>query len=222
MTSSVLLTGANGSLAIPTVKYLLDVYSTFTLILTVRDDTERDQNTVELRRLVAQRPGTAVIIRKIDLASLKQVRVFCDSLRSEIEHGKLPRLAAIICNAMSWRLSAGPAYSEDGYETSMAINHLAHFSLSLRLLSVMDAQHGRIVFLGSKAHWPLRAGFSKGFPTHIPDNLDLLVHPEPDKKEEEMGRGFQRYGTSKLVPVMVMYELNRRIKQVCSKTRASQ
>lgn len=78
----------------------------------------------------------------------------------------------------------------------------------------MDAQRGRIVFLGSKAHWPLKAGFSKGFPTHVPENIGLLVHPEPDKKEEEMGRGFQRYGISKLVPVMVMYELNRRLKKV--------
>jgi NAD(P)-dependent dehydrogenase (short-subunit alcohol dehydrogenase family) len=216
-TGTVLLTGANGSLAIPMVKCLLSAYPTFTFVLTVRDDSDNDPNTAELRRVVAGYPDATASIRKLNLASLNQVQKFCDEMRSEVDTKKLPRVLAIICNAMSWRLSGGPAYSEDGYETSIAINHLAHFALSLRLLGSMDARRGRIVFLGSEAHWPLRAGFSKGYPTHIPENIKLLVHPEPDKKEEEMGRGFQRYGTSKLVPVIVMYELNRRLKKVCSR-----
>ncbi|KAH5246005.1 hypothetical protein HBI71_182810 [Parastagonospora nodorum] len=213
MTGSVLLTGANGSLAIPMVKYLLDAYPDFTLILTVRDDSEADKNTAELQEVVAGHSDAVTSIRKLDLASLKEVETFCNDLRSEIGNGKLPRLSAIICNAMSWRLSGGPSYTGDGYETIMAINHLAHFSLSLRLINSMDAQRGRFVFLGSEAHHPLRAAFSKGYPTAIYSDLDLHVHPEPDKPEEELGRGFQRYGTSKLVTVMVAYELNRRLKQ---------
>jgi NAD(P)-dependent dehydrogenase (short-subunit alcohol dehydrogenase family) len=216
-TGTVLLTGANGSLAIPMVKYLLSTYPTFTFVLIVRDDSDDDLNTAELRRVIAGYSDATASIRKLDLASLKQVQGFSDELRSEIQDKRLPHILAIICNAMSWRLSGGPAYSEDGYETSIAINHLAHFALSLRLLGSMDARRGRVVFLGSEAHWPLRAGFSKGYPTHIPENIELLVHPEKDKKEEEMGRGFQRYGTSKLVPIMVMYELNRRLKKVCSR-----
>jgi NAD(P)-dependent dehydrogenase (short-subunit alcohol dehydrogenase family) len=216
-TGTVLLTGANGSLAIPMVRYLLSTYPTFTFVLTVRDDSRDDRNTAELRRVVAGFPDATASIRELDLASLKQVQLFCDEMRSEVDTKKLPRVLAIICNAMSWRLSGGPAYSEDGYESSIAINHLAQFALSLRLLASMDAQRGRIVFLGSEAHWPLRAGFSKGYPTRIPEDIELLVHPEQDKKEEEMGLGFQRYGISKLVPVMVMYELNRKLKKVCSR-----
>ncbi|EAT79764.2 hypothetical protein SNOG_12964 [Parastagonospora nodorum SN15] len=195
------------------VKYLLDAYPDFTLILTVRDDSEADKNTAELQEVVAGHSDAVTSIRKLDLASLKEVETFCNDLRSEIGNGKLPRLSAIICNAMSWRLSGGPSYTGDGYETTMAINHLAHFSLSLRLINSMDAQRGRFVFLGSEAHHPLRAAFSKGYPTAIYSDLDLHVHPEPDKPEEELGRGFQRYGTSKLVTVMVAYELNRRLKQ---------
>jgi NAD(P)-dependent dehydrogenase (short-subunit alcohol dehydrogenase family) len=214
MAGTVLFTGANGSLALPAVKRLLKSYASFKLILTVRDESERDPNTAALRRLVSQFPNASVSIRKLDLVSLEAVTSFSNTILSEVNDGKIPRLAAIICNAFTWSLSGGPKYSKDGYETSMAINHLAHFSLSLRLLGAMDVQHGRIVFLGSEAHRPEPGPFNKGFPTCIPEDLDLLVHPQPDKKNEELGRGFQRYGVSKLVIIMVMYELNRRLKTV--------
>jgi NAD(P)-dependent dehydrogenase (short-subunit alcohol dehydrogenase family) len=217
MTGVVLLTGANGSLAIPTTKYLLSTYPMFTLVLTVRDDSDEDTNTAELRRIVVRYPKVNVIIRKLDLASLEEVQSFSHVLRLEIESGRLPRIVAIICNAFTWKLSGGAAYSKEGYETSIAVNHLAHFALSLRLLSSMNSQRGRIVFLGSEAHWPDRAGLSKGYPTKLPENLDLLVHPEPDQRSQEMGRGFQRYGMSKLIITIVMYELNRRLKTVCNR-----
>lgn len=214
MGGTVLLTGANGSLGVYMVNYLLQQYPDLTLVLTVRNDSDQDISTVELRRILSQYSNATAIVRKLDLSSLDEVAAFSKSLQTDIDAGKMPRLKSIICNAMSWKLSGGPAYSKDGYEMTIAVNHLAHFALSLRLLGSMDLQHGRIVFLGSEAHWPVRAAFSKGFPTHVPEDMNLLVHPHPDEKSQEMGRGFQRYGTSKLVITMVMYELSRRLKQV--------
>ncbi|KAF2845537.1 hypothetical protein T440DRAFT_472565 [Plenodomus tracheiphilus IPT5] len=198
----------------PPLVLLLGTYPMFTLLLTVRDDSDRDPNTRELRRIIGKHPDVDVTVRKLDLNALEDVRVFSDSVLADIENGTQPRIGAIVCNAMTWSLSGGPKYSEDGFEKSIAINHLAHFSMTLRLLGGMDPMRGRIVFLGSIAHWPDKAGFSKGFPTHVPDDLELLVHPHSDAPTEEMGRGFQRYGTSKLVPVMIMFELNRRLKAV--------
>jgi len=214
MTGSILFTGANGSLAIPAIECLLTAYPQYTLVLTVRNNSVQDPNTAELHRVLAQQPDANVSIRVLDLASLEQASSFSNTLLSEINGKILPRLSAIVCNAMTWNLSGGPKYSTDGDELSMAVNHLAHFSLCLRLLGGMDPVHGRIVFLGSVAHWPEKASFSRGYPTHIPKDLELLVHPQPDKQGEETGRGFQRYGTSKLVTIMVMYELNRRLKAV--------
>ncbi|KAI4935188.1 uncharacterized protein J4E92_002476 [Alternaria infectoria] len=212
MAGTVLITGANGSLALPSVKYLLEAYSSFNLVLTVRDDSEKDANTLKLRQLVAQHPNGQVSIRKLDLSSLENVRVFSRALLVEIEGKQLPPIRSIICNAMTWNLSGGPKYSKDGYEMSIAVNHLAHFALCCRLMSAMDPVHGRIVFSGSGAHRPEEAKLVKEYPTHIPNDLELLVHPEPDKEGEELGRGFQRYAVSKLVSIMVMYELNRRLK----------
>lgn len=53
MIGTVLLTSANGSLAVPAVKYLLSAYRNFTLVLTVRDKSEDDRHTAELRRVIA-------------------------------------------------------------------------------------------------------------------------------------------------------------------------
>jgi NAD(P)-dependent dehydrogenase (short-subunit alcohol dehydrogenase family) len=214
MAGTVLVTGANGSLAQPAIKYLLEAYPSCRLVLSVRDDSAQDGNTAELRRIVAQRPNAEVSIRKLDLASLEEIRAFSDTLLSEIERKSLPPISAIICNAMTWSLSGGPKYSNDKYEMSTAINHLAHFSLCVRLLNAMDPMKGRLIFVGSVMHWPEKAALSRGYPTQIPEDLDSLVHPQPDKEGEDMGRGAQRYGTSKLVSLMVMYELDRRLKAV--------
>ncbi|KAG9189436.1 endo-1,4-beta-xylanase [Alternaria panax] len=209
---TILITGANGSLALPAVKYLLQAYPSFNLVLTVRDGSEQDANTAGLRLVVDQHPDVQVSIRQLDLSSLENVRVFSKALLVEIEAKELPLIRTIICNAMTWNLTDGSQYSKDGYEMSFAVNHLAHFTLWYGLLSAMDPVHGRIVFSGSSAHWPEKTSLVKGYPTHVPEDLELLVHPKADKEGEKTGRGFQRYAVSRLVPIMVMYELNRRLK----------
>jgi NAD(P)-dependent dehydrogenase (short-subunit alcohol dehydrogenase family) len=216
MAGSVLITGANGSLAINAVEYLLRAFPELTLLLTVRDESDDDPNTTQLRHLIAKHPEASISVLKLDLNSLKEVAGFCDQVAAEIISSRVPRLVAIICNEVHWRLSGGPNKSDDGFEQSMAINHLAHFALSVRLLCSrsLDLVNGRIVFLGSQAHWLEKAGLSKGFPTKLPEDLEDLVHPPPDSWSAELGRGFQRYAQSKLVITMVMYELNRTLKKV--------
>jgi NAD(P)-dependent dehydrogenase (short-subunit alcohol dehydrogenase family) len=210
---SVLITGANGSLALPAVDYILSQYPSYTLVLTVRNDSDDDKNTAKLKSIVAKFPSVECHIRALDLNKLSDVNTFAESLRADIEEGKIPYLAAIICNAMTWSLLSGQKFSEDGLEQSLQVNHLSQFSLTLRLLDSMDKQNGRIVFLSSDSHRPGRAAFEV-YPPIIPDDLEELVKPKPDDKGEKAGRGFYRYGLSKLVIVMTMYELNRRLRAV--------
>ncbi|KAF1999179.1 short-chain dehydrogenase/reductase-like protein sdr [Amniculicola lignicola CBS 123094] len=207
---SVLLTGANGSLAIPAVSYLLSKYPSCTAILTIRNVTEQGGTTARLRETIASFPHAHVSIRQLDLASLSSIQTFAAEVHADVVDGKLPPLIAIICNAYTWCINGGIQYSEDGFERSMAVNYLGHFALILRLLNNMD-RSGRIMFLSSESHEPGRAGFEK-YPPVLPGDLDLLVHPPPDRKGEEVGRGFLRYGLSKLATVMGMYELQRRLK----------
>ncbi|KAK4233076.1 hypothetical protein C8A03DRAFT_39242 [Achaetomium macrosporum] len=77
----------------------------------------------------------------------------------------------------------------------------------------MDAASGRVVMLGSAAHYPekenplakLRAGF--------PADMEQLVRPPPDEPGNEHDRGFQRYGTAKLANVVFMQDLNKRLQR---------
>lgn len=212
--SSILLTGANGSLGLHAVSYILQDYPQHTAILTVRNDAPSDPNTAKLLKTLAAFPDAKYEIHKVDLSVLAEVHALADKIRAQISSGKTPRLAAIICNAMVWTLHSGLKFSKDGYEQSLAVNHLAHFALTVELASSMDRERGRIVFVGSEAAWPGKAGLEK-YPPKLPEDLEKLAKPNPDKAGEEVGRGFQRYGLSKLAHIMNMYELGRRLKKVC-------
>jgi NAD(P)-dependent dehydrogenase (short-subunit alcohol dehydrogenase family) len=213
---TVLLTGANSSLGLPAVEHLLAAYPAHTAILTVRNTTAADPNTAKLLAIIAKYPAAKVELRRLDLSSNAQVADFATSLAKEVRNGKLPRIAAIICNAMTWSLGSGIKYTKDGVEASMAVNHVAQLSLVLRLLGSIDTApgKGRIVFLSSEAHEPKAAGFEV-YPPDIPADLDAgWARPGKDKTGEEAGRGFYRYAVSKLAVVMCSYALSRRLKCV--------
>ncbi|OTB01859.1 hypothetical protein M426DRAFT_323092 [Hypoxylon sp. CI-4A] len=206
MTGSVLITGANGTLAIPAVDYLLKEHPDHTAILTVRDDSEADQNTQRLRNTVSQYPGAKALIRKLDLSNLSDVHEFAKALSDETTAGKVPPLKAILCNACYWDLVGDSELTADGYDKTFQINHIAHVALVLRLLEKFDPDGGRVVLFSSEAHEPGRAALEK-IPPSVPEDLNLLVKPVP--YADKAAAGFYRYGTSKLVLTAWTHALNR-------------
>ncbi|KAM0183430.1 hypothetical protein ACHAPC_006432 [Botrytis cinerea] len=215
---TVLLTGANSSLAIPSIEYLLTKYADYTVVLTVRNPS--DENTQRLREILYNFPEDRSTIHTLDLGSLAAVESFAGVIEADITAGRLPPLAAIICNAFTWSISDGLKFTSDNYESSMAVNHLAHLAIILRLLGSFRPDGGKIVILGSDSHYPGKSGLEK-FPPNLPEDLELLVHPAPDKSGEEVGRGFQRYGLSKAAAIMGMYQLNKRLSKDPSLSKIS-
>lgn len=212
MEGTVLITGANGSLAIPAVDQILSKYPSYTVIATVRNDTKSDANTTRLLNTIAKYPNAKCQLRKLDLSRFSEVAAFAAELHSDIAKARIPVLSSIICNAMAWSLEDGIKLTPDGIESSLAINHLAQFDLVLRLLGdLKDAKDGRVIFLGSESHHDTGLG---GLKPDLPSDLEHLAHPPPDKKGEESSKGFQRYGVSKLVIIMTAFELERRLKEV--------
>ncbi|KAF7888222.1 uncharacterized protein EAF02_002763 [Botrytis sinoallii] len=205
---TVLITGANSSLAIPSIEYLLTRYPEYTAVLTVRNAS--DENTQRLRKTLSNFPEDRSIIHTLDLGSLAAVESYAGVIKANITAGRLPPLAAIICNAFTWSISDGLKFTSDNYESSLAVNHLAHLAVVLRLLGSFWPDGGKIVILGSDSHYPGKSGLEK-FSPNLPDDLELLVHPAPDQIGEEVGRGFQRYGLSKVAAIMGMYQLNKRL-----------
>lgn len=210
---TVLITGANGSLALSFVEYLLENYPLYFAILTVRDNSESDLNTSKLRRIVSRFPSAKVSIEALDLASLSNVRSFADGIKSRVSVGEVPPISAIVCNAFSWSLT-DTKYSKDGYELGFQVSHLSQFMLVMKLVGSVNKETGRIVLLGSEAHDPKTKNSFNPLGAEIPEDLEEIINPKEDKKGEEMSRGFQRYSNSKLANVMFMYSLNEKLQRV--------
>ncbi|OTA95585.1 hypothetical protein M434DRAFT_393638 [Hypoxylon sp. CO27-5] len=203
---SVLITGANGTLALPAVDYLLKKYPEYTAVLTVRDASENDPNTQKLRETISRYPGAKASISKLDLASLSEVHEFATKLVEEITAKKTPPLKAILCNACYWNLVGDSELTEDGYDKTLQVNHISHVALVLRLLDKFAEDGGRIVMFSSEAHEPKRAVL-ENIPPAIPEDFDLLLKPAPI--EDKRGAGFHRYGNSKLVTTAWTHAFNR-------------
>ncbi len=152
-------------------------------------------------------------IMHLDLASLNSVRQFVNTFR---ESGK--SLDALVCNAAVYLpLSKEPMRSEDGYELSVATNHLGHFllcNLMLEDLQKSSTSEPRLVILGTVTANPKELGGKIPIPAP-PDLGDLKGFEEGFKAPISMinGKKFKSgkaYKDSKLCNVLTMRELHRR------------
>ncbi|MFM7219042.1 MAG: protochlorophyllide reductase [Nodosilinea sp.] len=149
----------------------------------------------------------------LDLASLASVRQFVKDFRTS---GR--SLQSLVCNAaVYYPLEKAPIYSEDGYEISVATNHLGHFLLCNLLLEDLKAsptQDRRLVILGTVTANPKELGGK--IPIPAPPDLGNLEGFEAGFKAPVAminGKPFKSgkaYKDSKLCNVLTMRELHRR------------
>jgi protochlorophyllide reductase len=149
----------------------------------------------------------------LDLASLASVRQFVKDFRAS---GR--SLQSLVCNAaVYYPLEKAPIYSEDGYEISVATNHLGHFLLCNLLLEDLKAsptQDRRLVILGTVTANPKELGGK--IPIPAPPDLGNLEGFEAGFKAPVAminGKPFKSgkaYKDSKLCNVLTMRELHRR------------
>ena len=92
MEGTVVLTGANGSLALGFVQALLETHPQKTLVATVRNPSpEQDPNTEKLLALAARFPKAKFHLETLDLGKLANVRSFADKLSRLISSGRNER-----------------------------------------------------------------------------------------------------------------------------------
>lgn len=166
--------------------------------------------TEKVAQEVGMPPGSYTIMH-IDLASMESVKQFVNTFR---ESGK--SLDVLLCNAAIYMpLLKEPLWSPEGFELTMATNHLGHFLLCNLMLD--DLKHSasadtRLVILGTV--------------THNPDELGGKIPPRPDLGNfEGFEQGFKApvtmadgkkfepvkaYKDSKVCNVLTMRELHRR------------
>jgi protochlorophyllide reductase len=102
-------------------------------------------------RIVAKEkgmPDNSYVVMKLELGNLQSVREFVFNLKAFKSARPLTHL---ICNAAVYRpTDPTPAWTDDGFEMSMGVNHLGHFLLVNLLLEDMSRAKGaRCCIVGS-------------------------------------------------------------------------
>lgn len=174
-----LITGANAGLGLQTAR-VLAAHGAH-IVLACRNP---DKAAVAARQIAAGSDAGTSIVR-LDLASLASVRDAAAEIR-----GRLPRLDLLINNAGV--MESAEQRTEDGFELTLAVNHLGAFALTGLLLDRLAAG-ARIVTMSSLAH-------TQGFMDF--DDLQAQRRFDPGAV----------YGRSKLANLLFTYELDRRLK----------
>ena len=176
-----LITGATNGIGKETAIALAKMGAS--VVLVARDERKGRAAQSELK----ERSGADSELLLADLASLADVRRLAEEYRSR--HDKLH---VLINNAGAY--NSKRELSKDGYEMTIAVNHLAHFLLTDLLLDVIKASApARIINVSSGAHSGAKMDF---------DDLQA---------ESGYGVGMRAYGQSKLANVLFTNELARRL-----------
>ncbi|MBW4420478.1 MAG: protochlorophyllide reductase [Myxacorys californica WJT36-NPBG1] len=205
--STVVITGASSGVGLQAARALSQT-GQWHVIMACRDlpKTEKAVQALEM-------PPDSYTIMHLDLASLTSVRQFVKNFR---ESGR--PLNVLVCNAAVYMpLLKEPLYSVDGYELSVATNHLGHFllcNLMLEDLQKSGAQEPRLIILGTVTANPKELGGKIPIPAP-PDLGDLKGFEAGFKAPIAMidGKPFKAgkaYKDSKLCNVLTMRELHRR------------
>lgn len=213
--STVVITGASSGVGLYAAKALAD--RGWYVVMACRDLTKAETAAEDLG--IAKENYN---LMQIDLASLDSVRQFVQKFRI------IGRpLTALVCNAAIYMpLLKEPLRSPEGYELSMATNHLGHFllcNLMLEDLKNSPAPDKRLVILGTVTHNPDELG-GKIPPRPDLGNLDGFAAGFKDPITMADGKQFEpvkAYKDSKVCNVLTMRELHRRYHETTDITFSS-
>ncbi|MEG9248194.1 SDR family NAD(P)-dependent oxidoreductase [Arthrobacter sp. Soc17.1.1.1] len=204
---TVLITGGTSGIGFAAAMGVLRSDGPWHVIVANRDATRAKPAVDQLR--AAATAGNTVESLSVDLASLESVSTFATDLVARITAGTLPPFQAVVCNA-GVQAGASMTTTEDGYESSFGVNHLAHFFLVEQLRPVLTAP-ARVVVVASDTHDP---AMKAGVPVPAWSTAQELAYGKLGASAAKDGAfvaGQRRYSTSKLANIFYTYELARRL-----------
>ncbi|MBN3301225.1 RDH14 dehydrogenase, partial [Amia calva] len=182
---TIIVTGANSGLGKATAAELVKLQAR--VILACRDQQRAEAAAQEIRDEAGPEQGE-LVIKQLDLASLKSVHNFCEEIIKEE-----PRLDVLINNAGVYQCPY--TKTEDGFEMQFGVNHLGHFLLTHLLLDLLKkSAPSRIVVVSSKLY------------KYGEINFDDL------SSEQNYNKSFA-YSRSKLANLLFTHELAKRLEE---------
>ena len=177
----VMITGANSGIGKETAVELAKMGATVIIVCRNKDRGEE-----ALKEIKERANSEKVELFLADLANQTSIRSMVKDFKK-----KHDKLHVLINNAGVWLRKRYT--TSEGYEKTVAVNHLGHFLLTYLLLDILKASRpARIINVSSQAH-----KFAK---------LDLDdIHMKNDY------RGFRAYGNSKLENLLFTYELAKKL-----------
>ena len=204
--STVVVTGASSGVGLYAAKALCD--RGWHVVMACRNLSKTEKVAAEVGM-----PKDKYSIIHLDLASFDSVRKFVEDFRAT---GR--SLDTLVCNAAVYLpLEKEPQRSAEGYELSVATNHLGHFllcNLMLEDLKKSPAPEKRLVILGTVTANPKEIGGK--IPIPAPPDLGDLQGMEAGFQEPVAmidGKKFKpgkAYKDSKLCNMLTMRELHDR------------
>ncbi|AGC42222.1 retinol dehydrogenase [Myxococcus stipitatus DSM 14675] len=185
-----LITGATGGIGLETAKALGRMGAT--LVLVGRDEARTQAAVDAVKQAVA---GAQVDTLRADLSSMQSVRALAADFRS-----RYSRLDVLLNNA--GLIIDRRKTTVDGFEATLATNHLAPFLLTSLLMDTLRASGpARVVNVSSDAHRVGKVDFD-------------------DLQSERSYDGFRVYATSKLANILFTRALARRLTDSAVTTNA--
>uniref|UniRef100_A0A1A8HX18 Retinol dehydrogenase 14b (All-trans/9-cis/11-cis) n=1 Tax=Nothobranchius kuhntae TaxID=321403 RepID=A0A1A8HX18_NOTKU len=140
---TVIVTGANSGIGKALAGELLKLHAR--VIMACRDLRSAEDAARDIRREAGSDQGE-VVVKHLDLASVRSVRKFCEEVNKEES-----RVDVLINNAGIYQCPYSK--TEDGFEMQLGVNHLGHFLLTHLLLDRLKASApSRIIVVSSKLY----------------------------------------------------------------------
>jgi len=179
---TVIVTGSNTGLGFETA---LDLYQKGAKVYVACRDKGKGLDAID--RMKAITDGGELIYSQLDLANLRSVKEFADTIIATEN-----RLDILVNNAGV--MIPPPSKSEDGFELQFGVNFIGHFALTGRLFNLLESTKGsRVVTVSSIAHRGAVIDF---------ENFRL----------EKPYNNWREYGQSKLADLIFALEFEKRLR----------